>query len=125
MAKKNKITIKSKIKKEIVSDVDLPPFFKDKMETLSGISKLTPAVQQSIYRDAVRLVQYCKNPVRLWHFQRLSTDEQCLHLPGLYKGYSARSRKRVFGEAKLYMYHLTKQRPTGVVRTFLNRLKRR
>lgn len=119
MKKKTKRVVKKQTKTKDV--MELPEFFKDKQETLLGILKMSERSQQLIYEDAVRLTRYCKNPVRLWQFQRMSLAEQRAHLPGLYRGYSARSRDLAFKEAKLYMRYLIKEKP-GFWATALKKL---
>lgn len=104
---------------------DLPIFFRDKIETLGHISRLSPEHQKALYKDAARIVHFCQNPVRLWRFQKLSASEQMELLPGLYRGYSVRSQKRLFNEAKLYMRYYAKQKSTGFLRSLWNRIKKR
>lgn len=104
---------------------DLPLFFKDKIETLGHVSRLTPEYQVSLYRDATRIVHFCQNPIRLWKFQKLPLNQQMELIPGLYRGYGARSRKRVLNEAKLYMRYCMTQKSTNFIRSFWNRVKSR
>ena len=111
------------VKKDKIKD--LPVFFQDKIETLGHISRLTPEYQALLYQDAVRIVHFCQNPIRLWKFQKLPLNQQMELIPGLYRGYGARSRKRVLNEAKLYMRYYARQKSTGVLRSFWNNLKNR
>lgn len=103
---------------------ELPLFFQDKIETLGQISRLTPEHQALLYQDAVRIVHFCQNPIRLWKFQKLPLNQQMELIPGLYRGYGARSRKRVLNEAKLYMRYCMTQKSTNFIRSFWNRFRK-
>lgn len=120
MSKKKKV-----VQKENASVTDLPFFFRDKIETLGHISRLSPEYQKAIYKDAARIVHYCQNPVRLWRFQKLSVSEQMELLPGLYRDYGVRSRKRLLNEAKLYMRYYAQQTSTSFLKSIWNRFKKR
>lgn len=104
---------------------ELPLFFKDKIETLGHVSRLTPEYQVSLYRDATRIVHFCQNPVRLWRFQKLSPDQQMELIPELYRENGIRSRRRVLSEAKMYMRYYTQQKSRNFIRSFWNRVKSR
>lgn len=104
---------------------DLPLFFKDKIETLGHVSRLTPEYQVSLYRDATRIVHFCQNPVRLWRFQKLSSEQQRALIPGLYQKNGVRSQKRALSEAKMYMRYYAQQKSRSFIRSFWNRFRNR